>query len=445
MSKVIELLIDENQDAWGVEAISLVKFPAIEENFVFFSKQGNTRGVSLAAVDEDQQVLVGAALIPDKNIPRYDEATDEEYEVFFSKETVKLASELYIKQNRTNNHTREHQESIDEVSVVESWIVEDPELDKSKLYGLSMPQGTWMVKVHVANSEIWQEVKAGKLRGFSIEGYFADKIVEMQRREMESFTDYPESASNNAKRALEWAEENGWGSCGTEVGKQRANQLANGEAISMETVTRTYSYLSRAAEHADVPYGEGCGGLMYDAWGGKSMLNWAEGKVNANKEKTEAAEETEMKEPCWADYEQIGTKIKDGKEVPNCVPIKQSKMQKTLKKMWFAIRRKFYNEVSLQDGTVIATEDDTLTAGSAVFKIDEEGLPTELGNGKYTTEAGIEIEVFEGVLTEYDGEVKAVEEKEEEVEMETDKHELNRMKVNYYKALLRKRYYDRYE
>ena len=153
----------------------------LSKRILFFSKQGNTRGVSLAAVDEEQQVLVGAALIPDKNIPRYDEATDE-YEVFFSKEAVKLASELYIKQNRTNNHTREHQESIDEVSVVESWIVEDPELDKSKLYGLSMPQGTWMVKVHVANNEIWQEVKAGKLRGFSIEGYFADKIVEMQRR-----------------------------------------------------------------------------------------------------------------------------------------------------------------------------------------------------------------------------------------------------------------------
>lgn len=120
-------------------------------------------------------------------------------------------------------------------------------------------------------------------------------------------------------------------------------------------------------------------------------------------------------------------------------------MQKTLKKMWFAIRRKFYNEVSLQDGTVIATEDDTLTAGSAVFEIDEEGLPTELGNGKYTTEAGVEMEVFEGVLTEYDGKVKAVEEKEEEVEMHNNVEHLNRMKVGYYKALLRKRYYDRYE
>lgn len=98
------------------------------------------------------------------------------------------------------------------------------------------------------------------------------------------YDDYPQSATNNAKRALKWADENGWGSCGTPVGKQRANQLANRETISEETVKRTYSFLSRHAENADVPYDEGCGGLMYDAWGGKSMLSWAESKVNQMKE-----------------------------------------------------------------------------------------------------------------------------------------------------------------
>ena len=91
-------------------------------------------------------------------------------------------------------------------------------------------------------------------------------------------------------------------------------------------------------------------------------------------------------------------------------------MQKTLKKcgLLFVVSS---TTVSLQDGTVIATEDDTLTAGSAVFKIDEDGMPADMDNGKYTTEGGVELEVFEGVLTEYDGEVKAVEEKEEEVGM----------------------------
>ena len=92
--------------------------------------------------------------------------------------------------------------------------------------------------------------------------------------------DYPDGAVSNAKRALKWADENGWGSCGTEVGKQRANQLASKSNISDEVIKRTYSYLSRAAEHADVPYSEGCGGLMYDAWGGKAMLNWSRARVN---------------------------------------------------------------------------------------------------------------------------------------------------------------------
>ena len=97
--------------------------------------------------------------------------------------------------------------------------------------------------------------------------------------------DYPQGAVNNAKRALKWAEENGWGSCGTEVGKQRANQLASKSNISDEVIKRTYSYLSRAAEHADVPYSEGCGGLMYDAWGGKAMLRWAAARVDEMNER----------------------------------------------------------------------------------------------------------------------------------------------------------------
>ena len=97
--------------------------------------------------------------------------------------------------------------------------------------------------------------------------------------------DYPQGAVNNAKRALKWADENGWGSCGTEVGKQRANQIASRENLSDETIRRTYSYLSRAAEHADVPYSEGCGGLMYDAWGGKAMLRWSAARVDEMNER----------------------------------------------------------------------------------------------------------------------------------------------------------------
>lgn len=175
--KLIQLLIDEQQSNFAVEAISLVKFPAIEENFIYMSR--DNRYLSLAAVDEEQRTLIGPALIPDKHIPRYDESTDEEYDVYFSEETVKRAAELFLQQNRTNEHTFEHASKIDGVSVVESWIVHDPELDKSKAYGLSVPKGTWMVRVKVNNEEVWDSVKNGEVRGFSIEGYFVDQIEKM--------------------------------------------------------------------------------------------------------------------------------------------------------------------------------------------------------------------------------------------------------------------------
>lgn len=106
--------------------------------------------------------------------------------------------------------------------------------------------------------------------------------VPISKEDMESVSDYPESVSNNAKAVLKYVEENGWGSCGTEVGKIRANQLAKGESITLDTVKRMYSYLSRHEGDLDSSkgYGDGCGKLMYDAWGGKSALSWAKSKLN---------------------------------------------------------------------------------------------------------------------------------------------------------------------
>ena len=95
---------------------------------------------------------------------------------------------------------------------------------------------------------------------------------------LETYNYYPKSATNNAKRALKWVDENGWGSCGTDVGKKRANQLANRENISRDTISRMASF-KRHPQHKDVPYSEGCGGLMWDSWGGTSGVNWAINKL----------------------------------------------------------------------------------------------------------------------------------------------------------------------
>ena len=91
---------------------------------------------------------------------------------------------------------------------------------------------------------------------------------------LKSYTDYPQAASNNAKRVLKYVEKNGWGTCGTNVGKRRANDLANRRPISRDTISRMASF-KRHQQNKDVPYDEGCGGLMYDAWGGTSGIEWA--------------------------------------------------------------------------------------------------------------------------------------------------------------------------
>lgn len=181
MRRLVELLIDEEDELGGVEAVSLVKFPAIEENFVYLSRQSQ-RGMRFQLQSEEKQMLIGPALIPNKEIPRIDDATGDEYDVYFSESTVKQAQELFMRQMRTNKHTYEHAVDIEGLTVVESWIIEDPKRDKSALYGFKLPKGTWMMSVKVLNDEVWKRVKDKEVRGFSIEGYFADKIIEMQQQ-----------------------------------------------------------------------------------------------------------------------------------------------------------------------------------------------------------------------------------------------------------------------
>ena len=98
-----------------------------------------------------------------------------------------------------------------------------------------------------------------------------------EKIDLESYNDYPTSATNNAKKAIKYKEENG-SSCGTKVGWTRARQLADNKNINKKTIARMASF-KRHQQHKDVPYSEGCGGLMWDAWGGSSGINWAINKL----------------------------------------------------------------------------------------------------------------------------------------------------------------------
>jgi hypothetical protein len=169
-TRIVELVIQDDNQELAIDAISLVSAPAIEQDFVYFGKEKSN--LTLAKVDEEKRMLISPALIPNKNIIRYDANTDSEYYVWFSKETVRKASELYLKHNNHHKATYEHQERVSGVLTVESWIIEDPKMDKANLYGFQLKKGTWMVKMKIDNEELWQDIKRKKIKGLSIEGYF---------------------------------------------------------------------------------------------------------------------------------------------------------------------------------------------------------------------------------------------------------------------------------
>jgi hypothetical protein len=168
--KIIELILDEDE-AIGVEAISVVENPAIESDFIAL----NNQEIKLAEISKEKRLLMGALLIPKK--PIYRRNGEDEYYVFFSADTVLKASQMYLQNGNQSNSTLEHDGKLSGLTLVESWIVEDKAKDKTALYGLDVPVGTWMGSVKVNNDEVWNEyVKSNKVKGFSIEGYFADKM-----------------------------------------------------------------------------------------------------------------------------------------------------------------------------------------------------------------------------------------------------------------------------
>ena len=174
--KLIELIIDETMELSGIDAISIVENPAIEENWIALNKQ-EVKEYKFAEVDKEKKIIMGALLVPDKPIYRRDEQLGE-YNIFFSKDTIRKCMELFFQNGNQSNATFEHIETISGLTLVESWIVEDANMDKTKLYELNAPIGSWVGTMKVNNDVIWNDfIKTGKVKGFSIEGYFADKAT----------------------------------------------------------------------------------------------------------------------------------------------------------------------------------------------------------------------------------------------------------------------------
>lgn len=181
---LVELFIDENDQDNSLDLISFVSEPAIEKNFMYFNADKDK--YKFKATDNEKRVVTGPAMIPNQEIIRLD-AQGNPYFVFFTEETIVKAQELFAKYGKTKSTNYEHEIGLRDVSVIESWIVVDSNNDKSNALGFKdIPKGSWMVSYKVDNDALWQMVKDGEVMGFSIEGVFGKKIVEMSTQDADT-------------------------------------------------------------------------------------------------------------------------------------------------------------------------------------------------------------------------------------------------------------------
>ena len=306
--KTFELLLADETDE--VYAISLVEKGAIEKDFVWFGKED----IKFATADDEQRIVAGPLLIPDKKIIRVD-GKGETYFVYFTADTIEKIAQRYMLRNYNAKATLEHSKPIEDVTLVESWVSKSRTADKASTYGFNLPAGTWYGLMKINNDDIWNNyVKTGVVNAFSIEGSFEHKQVSMtiqddtficqleeqeavemlgmikrilkkdnrykskEKVEMESYSDYPDSVSNNAKKGIELNDKLG-NKCATPVGKIRAQQLAQKKPLSLETIKRMYSYLSRAEAYYDENDMEACGTISFYLWGGLAGKSWAQSKL----------------------------------------------------------------------------------------------------------------------------------------------------------------------
>lgn len=184
--KTYEAVFDEEHNT-GVYGISLVENPAMEGLFVALNKDEK---IQFKELNKEERKVVGLVLEPNKPIYRNNQG--EEYNIVFSEQTIKNLSYNFFKQNFQKNSTIEHESEnkIENVTFVESWIVEDVKTDKQQLYGFNYPKGSWLAVLKIDNDEVWNDyVKTGAVKGFSIDGLLSLKEVKMSKNQTNKGTD----------------------------------------------------------------------------------------------------------------------------------------------------------------------------------------------------------------------------------------------------------------
>jgi hypothetical protein len=181
--ELYEVIFDPKKDK-GIYALSVVNDPAMESMFIALNKDEKPveAEIKLAEVNKEQRILMGVALIPDK--PIYRNQDGKEFYITFPKETIKSAAHSFLQNQYNNNSSLEHEVKLNGMAVVESWMVDNPELDKSKHYGLEAPEGSWVAAMKVEDDTVWNEyVKTGKIKGFSIDGLFSLNKLELNNEQ----------------------------------------------------------------------------------------------------------------------------------------------------------------------------------------------------------------------------------------------------------------------
>jgi len=203
-------IVLENDDE--VYAMSLVDMPAIETDFVFFNKQERVE-LKYTNLDKEQRLVAGPALIPDFKIYRQNQLTGEEFNIVFSKDTIKTLAHKFVSSKKSDAVTIMHQAVSPGIKMVESWLVEDSKADKSNKYGYELPEGTWFTIFKVENDDVWNNyVKTGQLRGFSIEGKLnkikkIDMSKETKKSKLDQLIDLFTLAKEEDKNKVEAKEE----------------------------------------------------------------------------------------------------------------------------------------------------------------------------------------------------------------------------------------------
>jgi hypothetical protein len=276
---IFKITIDEEYgegEDLGISQIAFTKTPAIKVKGLAFKED---KPKKMIFTDNIKMRIAAPALIP-MTIYRNDEM-GEYYVQFTEEEVEKIFVKFMSNLNNKGKFNLEHNnDEVVPAFILETWMVgSDTKGDRSYTeFGVDVPKGTIFMVSQVTDPIYYQELVTNEQYGFSIEGFLGMKLRKhdgpyQKELQVDSFNDYPESAVNNAKRALKYQEENKT-RCGTRVGWTRARQLANREVISEDTINRMAAFI-RHQQNSKTPYNEGCGGLMWDAWGGTEGINWA--------------------------------------------------------------------------------------------------------------------------------------------------------------------------